>query len=267
MTCAPKSANCSRRAHSGAAGNRSHLSRGLNKKARATSRGSADDQSRKFLRTRPQGQVWDAVQDMFVSSRQRFVGLAYTILRNQEDAEDAVQNAMLSAYLHLRNFEGRSALSTWLTRIVLNAALMILRKRKHQWSAPLPESNFEDEVSWPERLPDSKPDPETAYAEKETFKMLDALLGRMKPVHRQAFTLTHYHDMSSVAAAALLDVSTGTFKARLFRARKHLRNKVQRSLAAPLRRTTHSQFSLGNVDLQALSPGPADISSMDVAFS
>ena len=67
---------------------------------------------------------------MFVASRPKFVAMARGILRNREDAEDAVQNSFISGYLHLRSFEGRSALSTWFTRIVLNAALMIQRKRK-----------------------------------------------------------------------------------------------------------------------------------------
>jgi len=56
---------------------------------------------------------WEAVQEMFSASRPRFVALAYSVLRNKEDAEDAVQYAMLSAYRHLRSFEGRSAVTTW----------------------------------------------------------------------------------------------------------------------------------------------------------
>jgi hypothetical protein len=59
--------------------------------------------------------IVDALQEMFRASRPRFVATAYSILRNKEDAEDAVQDAVLSAYVHLRNFEGRSAFTTWFT--------------------------------------------------------------------------------------------------------------------------------------------------------
>ena len=64
---------------------------------------------------------WAAVQEMFSASRPRFVALAYSVLRNKEDAEDAIQDAMLSAYRHLRSFEGRSALTTMRVNQVVNA--------------------------------------------------------------------------------------------------------------------------------------------------
>src|SRR5215469_12385955 len=82
------------------------------------------------LPARPEVPGTEVFEQMFVASRKQFVAMAYSILRNTEDAEDAVQNAFLSGYLHLRNFQGRSALKTWFTRVVLNAALMIRRKRK-----------------------------------------------------------------------------------------------------------------------------------------
>jgi RNA polymerase sigma-70 factor, ECF subfamily len=72
----------------------------------------------------------EAFQEMVLTSRPRFVTLAQAILRNREDAEDAVQNALLSGYLHLPSFEGRSALTTWFTRIVVNAALLHLALRR-----------------------------------------------------------------------------------------------------------------------------------------
>src|SRR5260370_42455215 len=79
----------------------------------------------KLVETREEVLRKDALEEMFVTSRKRFLTIAYSILRNREDAEDAVQQAFLSAYVHVRSFEGRSALRTWLTRIVLTAALMM----------------------------------------------------------------------------------------------------------------------------------------------
>ena len=72
----------------------------------------------------------EAFKEMFVASRPKFVAVAQRIVRNREDAQDAVQNAFISGFRHLHGFDGRCALTTWFTRIVMNSALMILRKRR-----------------------------------------------------------------------------------------------------------------------------------------
>jgi RNA polymerase sigma-70 factor, ECF subfamily len=186
-----------------------------------------------------------AFEEMFVASRPKFVAMAYAILRNREDAEDAVQNAFISGYLHLRSFEGRSALRTWFTRIVLNAALMIQRKRKPSTIQPLPENSNSREVNGTENIPASQPDPEMVHAERETLQFIDGILGKMKPMLRQAFTMTYYDELSGPEACAVLGVSAGTFKARLFRAKRELLNQAQRALVAPIHKTTvsASEFS------------------------
>lgn len=176
---------------------------------------------------RPQALQWELVQEIFLASRPRFVRLAYAILRNREDAEDAVQDAMLLAYRHLRSFEGRSAFTTWFTRIVLNAALMIRRKRK-PFPTELQKPQSVEETSCIEWISDPQPDPEMAYAQEETLKWIDVLLVQMSPELRQAFTMTYYEEISSKDAGALLGVSTGTFKSRLFRARRHLVEEAHR---------------------------------------
>jgi RNA polymerase sigma-70 factor (ECF subfamily) len=211
--------------------------------------------------------IVDALQEMFLASRPKFVGIAYSILRNKEDAEDAVQDAVLSAYVHLRSFEGRSAFTTWFTRIVLNAALMTLRKRTNSRISSLPESSSSGEVSWTERIPTSQPDPEMACAEGETFQLIDVLLGKMSPALRQSFTMTYYDEMSSREACTLLGVSIGTFKSRVFRARRHLMHLAERSLVAPIRRDAHSSFSFDKADFQALAARPAEIASPEMSFS
>jgi len=232
-----------------------------------TSRKPASHESHNLLEAGPEVTGMEAFQEMFVASRSKFVAMAHAILRNREDAEDAVQDAFLSGYRHLRSFEGRSALTTWFTRIVLNAALMIRRKRKSPWMDPLPEPNTTDDTPWTERIPASQPDPEMVYAEEETFQLIDVVLGRMSPVLRQAFTMTYYDEMSSREACALLGVSTGTFKSRLFRARRNLMDQAQRSLLAPIRRATQSPFSFGKVDFQPLAARSAEMSSPEIAFS
>jgi RNA polymerase sigma-70 factor, ECF subfamily len=181
-----------------------------------------------------------AFEEMYAASRSKFVAIAYAILRNREDAEDAVQNAFLSGYLHLRSFEGRSALRTWFTRIVLNAALMIQRKRKPSTIQPLPDNSNSREVNWTENIPAAEPDPEMVHAELETLQLIDGILETMKPVLRQAFTMTYYDELSGPEACAVLGVSAGTFKARLFRAKRQVLNQAERALVAPIHRKTLS---------------------------
>ncbi len=182
----------------------------------------------------------EAFEEMFVASRPKFVAIARTILRNREDAEDAVQNAFLSGYLHLRSFEGRSALRTWFTRIVLNAALMLQRKRKPFSIQPLSENSNSHEVKWTENIPASEPDPEMVHAERETLQLVDGILVRMKPALRQAFAMTYYDELSGPEACAVLGVSAGTFKARLFRAKRQVFDQTELALVAPIHKKTIS---------------------------
>jgi RNA polymerase sigma-70 factor, ECF subfamily len=170
---------------------------------------------------------------MFVASRQKFVAIAFTILRSREDAEDAVQNAFLSGYFHLQSFEGRSALRTWFTRIVLNAALLIQRKRKRSVIQPLAENNNRHEVTWTENIPASESGPEMIHAERETLQFIDGILGKMKPILRQAFTMTYFEELSAPEASAILGVPAWTFKSRLFRAKRQVFDQTEWALVAP----------------------------------
>jgi RNA polymerase sigma-70 factor (ECF subfamily) len=208
---------------------------------------------------------WEAVHEVFRASRPKFIRLACSILRNKEDAEDAVQDAMLSAYRHLRSFKGRSAFTTWFTRIVFNAAFMIRRKRKPERIGSFPDSGETDETPWVERIPAAQPDPEMVCAEAETFRAIDELLRKMSPVLRQAFTMAYYDEMS-VEEAGAPPHPPGTFKARVFRARQHLIRQTQHSLVVPIRRAQHTLFSSNTRSFAASAAGRAEISSSEVAL-
>ena len=209
--------------------------RTLKKNVRSAPSKTASYGASKLVETREKDLRKDALEEMFAASRKRFVAIAYSILRNREDAEDAVQEAFLSAYRHLRSFEGRSALRTWLTRIVMNAALMIQRKRKPSAVRSLSQSGVSHD-DWTENIPDSQPDPEMIHSERETLQFIDEKLGELKPVLRQAFTMTYYDDLSGAEACAVLGVSSGTFKARIFRAKRQLLDRTERALVTPIRR-------------------------------
>jgi RNA polymerase sigma-70 factor (ECF subfamily) len=185
---------------------------------------------------------------MFVTSRPKFVATAYSILRNIEDAEDAVQNAYISGYLHLRNFEGRSALKTWFTRVVLNAALMIRRKR-------IPVHQHASETEWTSEegdqrvnaIPSLEPDPETSCAKAEALGLIEELMAELRPTLRQAFSMYYGEEMSVPQARLVAGVSTSTFKARLFRARRQVMRGAKRALVLRPQKRMSDGFSLSAV--------------------
>jgi RNA polymerase sigma factor (sigma-70 family) len=117
--------------------------------------------------------------------------------------------------------EGRSAFTTWFTRIVFNAALMIRRKRKSAGIESFADSGENDEVPWIERIPAPQPDPEKACAEAETFRSIDERLRKMSPLLRPAFTMAYYDELSFEEVGAVLGVTTRTFKSRVFRAKQY----------------------------------------------
>jgi RNA polymerase sigma-70 factor (ECF subfamily) len=166
---------------------------------------------------------------MLVTSRQKFVARVYSILRNIDDAEDAVQNAFISGYLHLHNFQGRSTLKTWFTRIVLNAALMIRRKRKPVEPVSTSDWTAEGEY-WMDGIPSPEADPEMRCAKAEELEVIRDVSARLNPHLREAFSIYYAEDMSVHQASLITGVSTSTFKARLFRARRKVISGAKRAL-------------------------------------
>ena len=244
MTYASNSTNCVGRPNAAAISNALAVFRTRKKSVRSVSCESPSSQARPIVETRAEVIQRKVFEEMFVASRPKFVATAYSIVRNREDAEDAVQDAFLSGYLHLRSFEGRSALSTWFTRIVFNAALMMQRKRKPSRIQPFPESSDSPEVDWTENIPASQADPETIHAERETLKRIEGILGKMKPTLRQAFTMTYYEGLSRSEACAVLGVSPGAFKARAFRARRRVLDQTELPIVARLHKTTTAASEL-----------------------
>src|ERR1700761_1738117 len=119
----------------------------------------ARNESHRAVISDEENQLTNVLEEIFVSSRSRFVAMANSILRNREDAEEAVQEAFISAHRHLRKFEGRSALKTWLTRIVLNSALMMRRKRKSVATNSLSDTPASQDEDWIEKIQSSHPNP------------------------------------------------------------------------------------------------------------
>jgi len=150
-----------------------------------------------------------------------FYKRAFRFLGNATDAEDAVQDALLSAYRHLGQFRGQAQLSTWLTTIVTNAARMQLRRRRGSYLS-LDEEQGEDGLTLSERLPDSKQTPEEVCSTSEARDRLVEGVKQLSPKLRQAFQLRDIDGLTTKEAALVLGVPQGTVKAQLARARAKL---------------------------------------------
>src|SRR5246500_2409963 len=130
-----------------------------------------------------------AVDTLFRRYQRPLFQTALRVLGNAEDAEDALQDGMISAFRNLRRFEGRSQFSTWLTRIVINAALMRRRSAKARPAVSLDETQREEELPASERLGDDAPNPEQLYAGTEIREMINENLDELSPLLRSAFLL------------------------------------------------------------------------------
>jgi RNA polymerase sigma-70 factor, ECF subfamily len=150
-----------------------------------------------------------------------FYKRAFRFLGNAADAEDAVQDAILSAYRHLGQFRGQAQLSTWLTTIVTNAARMQLRRRRGGYLS-LDEKQGEEGLTFSERLPDSKPSPEEVCSTAEARDRLVEGLKQLSPKLRRAFQLRDIDGLTTKQAALVLGVPQGTVKTRHVRARAKL---------------------------------------------
>jgi RNA polymerase sigma-70 factor (ECF subfamily) len=159
---------------------------------------------------------------------------AYRYLGNAADAEDAVQDALLSAYKHLDQFRGQAQVSTWLVAIVSNCARMQLRRRPPQIHVSLNEQ-FGDKEGYTlsERLAHFGPSPEEEYRKAELHKRLMQFVEELSPSLRRAFQLRDLDGLTTREAANILGVVDGTVKAQVARARTKLTRLVRRALDHP----------------------------------
>ncbi len=195
-----------------------------------------------------------ALEILFARNNHSLYQTALRLLGNPEDAEDALQEGMLAAYRNLRHFEGRSQFSTWLMRIVINAALMRRRSRKARPAVSLDDEPREDQLPLAERLAADGPSPEDIYEGKELNEMLQANLSELSPLLRTAFLLREVEGLSTGEAAKTLGVSENTLKARLWRARQQLATRLSRALKgeAGENHPSHGRASAGSYSLSGL---------------
>lgn len=172
------------------------------------------------------------LQDVLSLRLPSFYRCAFRLLGNAADAEDAVQEALLAAHKHINQFRGQSQMSTWLTTIVRNCALMQLRKRPRQIHVPLDEQFGEEQPRsrW-EGLVDERPSPEDEFRNSELTARLRKCTALLSPTLRRTFQLRLMDGLSIFETARILKVPHGTVKAQLARARAQIARHMRAVLA------------------------------------
>jgi RNA polymerase sigma-70 factor (ECF subfamily) len=153
--------------------------------------------------------------------------VARRMMRNNEDAEDVLQESFQQAFIHLNSFNGGSRFSTWLSRIAINAALMKLRKKQHLWDVSLDESGEDKQSSARLDVEDRGLNPEQLYAQMERQRILSEALNELTPGTRKAIELHEIDERSGEETAQIMGISVSAVKARVFHGRRKLREKLK----------------------------------------
>src|SRR6202043_2807618 len=158
----------------------------------------------------------------------KLLRIAQHVTHNREDAQDAVQEAFLKAFQHLAQFTEDSQFSTWLIRITVNQSLMKLRKQRSVREVSLDEDFQTDGDILPIEVADWAPNPEERYRTSELRDILAKMLEDLQPILRTVFVLRDIEGLSIVQTAEVLDLSHTAVKARLWRARLQLRERLNK---------------------------------------
>jgi RNA polymerase sigma-70 factor (ECF subfamily) len=166
-----------------------------------------------------------AFEELVSRYEKKIFRLTMNITRNREDAEDAMQDAFLKSYSHLKDFQEDSRFYTWLVRIAANEALMRLRKRRPN-QLSLDEPIEGDDELMPRELEDWGPSPEQRFAQTELREILSDVIDELEPDFRVVFVLRDIEELSTDETAKTLGISVPAVKSRLLRARLKLRQKL-----------------------------------------
>jgi RNA polymerase sigma-70 factor (ECF subfamily) len=162
--------------------------------------------------------------------RGRILHVVLRFTRNREDAEDIVQQSFQRAFVHLRQFEGNSSFSTWLTRIAINAALIWLRKKRASPEVPIEASGANDETALPLDFPDLGANPEDICLQREWERILFAAMNELTPAMRTAVELRELRELSTEETARVMGLSVPAVKSRAFHGRRKLREMLKRHI-------------------------------------
>ncbi|TMQ49016.1 MAG: sigma-70 family RNA polymerase sigma factor [Candidatus Eisenbacteria bacterium] len=184
---------------------------------------------------RAQGGDTRAFDELVRRYRDKVYRLSFKILRHEEDAAEALQDAFLSAYRGIKSFKVESTFSTWLYRIATNASLMKYRKRR-EGHVSLEQSQNTDENAEMLQIPDWSTQPLKELLDSETREVMDEGIQRLPEELRTVFILRDIEDLSNAEVAQILDLTVAAVKSRLHRARIALRDRLTRYFADKMTR-------------------------------
>jgi RNA polymerase sigma-70 factor (ECF subfamily) len=169
-----------------------------------------------------------AFEELVLRHRQRVLAVAQRITNNREDAEDVAQESFHKAFLHLGAFQEKSRFSTWLTRIAMNEAFMLLRRRREGVEV-LPENPDDGTERSSEAFVDQGPNPEESCWRRERAGLLTRAINCLGPTIRTAILLRDIQERSVEETAQILGTSISAVKARVFQGRRKLRRTLNTS--------------------------------------
>jgi RNA polymerase sigma-70 factor, ECF subfamily len=166
-----------------------------------------------------------AFEELVLRHKRRVFAVAQRITNSRDDAEDVVQETFHKVFLHLDNFQEKARFSTWLTRIAMNEALMLLRRRRGVFE-DLPASIDEGVKFTSQTFVDQGPNPEESCLRSERTQLLTEAINRLGPRIRTAILLRDIEEKSLEETAQILGTTSTAIKARLFQGRRKLRRII-----------------------------------------
>jgi RNA polymerase sigma-70 factor (ECF subfamily) len=160
---------------------------------------------------------------------QRLYRVARSVLRDDDEAEDVMQQAYVEAYTHLAQFAGRAKLSTWLTRIAFHEAIARWKRRRREGTSRFSPESEEDAMN---RVISAEPTPEHQALQGELRGQLESAIDALPAIYRAVFVLREVEGLSTAETALCLDIREDAVKTRLHRARALLRAELYRRAGA-----------------------------------
>lgn len=183
-----------------------------------------------------------AFEKLVLRYKRRVFAIALRITKNREDAEDVVQESLRKVFLHLGDFQEKAQFATWMTRIVMNEALMLLRQRRGGLEV-LPENTDDAPESASPAFVDQRPSPEESCWLSERKELLTEAINGLGPKIRRTVLLRNIEERSLEETAEILGTSIGVVKSRLYQGRQRLRGTLDPGLL-------HGLYRLGWAEAQ-----------------
>ena len=186
----------------------------------------AEPADRELVERCQRGQL-EAYEILVGRYRQRVYGLAYSMLRNEQDATDLSQETFVKAWQAIRGFKKNSSFYTWLYRITTNLCIDFVRKRDRRPTVPFEETVDPEADASVEIAPSNQPLPTDEVRRRELREQIDAALQELSPEHRVVIQLREFEGLEYAEIAKVVGCQMGTVMSRLHYARKHLQKLLR----------------------------------------